>query len=927
MINETVSHYRILEKLGQGGMGIVYKARDTKLDRTVALKFLAKDLSCNEEAKARFIQEAKAASALNHPNITTIYEMGEADGECFIAMECIEGRSLKELIQKGETRNWDRDKVIDVTTQVTEGLSKAHQRGIVHRDIKSANIMLTDDGLAKIMDFGVAKLKGAAELTQDGGQPGTVAYMSPEQASGKAVDRRTDIWSLGVVLYEMLAGRMPFEGEHDQAVIYSILNEEPQPISTLTKGVPSGLDVVVRKSLMKEPAARYQDASEMLADLEAVRKGETLPGEVQVREGKRWLGRLTVPAVGALLLLAAAIVLFRPGREARIPPVVSRIPVGVMFFDNQTNEDKYDYLRKALADMLITDLGQSRYLQVLTFPRMFELLKSMGYEEAEVIDASLGCKLCQTAGASVMIMGSLSKSGETFVINTQVLDVDTKRQIAAHRVTGEGETSILGHLVDDLTDRIKKDMEISAREIRREQKDITALTTTSLDAYKYYLTGKEAAFRMSNQEAIESFEQAVATDSGFIEAHDALARQYYTIGDRSEAVRVCERLKTIATDSDQVTPERLLEVLALEAMLKEDWDMAVTYLRKITSADPENIRAHVDLGMVFYQRKKMYDLGIAEFKKVLELDPKGMTHRVDFTYGVLGYAYLRKGEHEKAGAAFNRYVDLSPKKAYPMNCLGEYCLIVGDYDRALTVLKQALEIEPDSPLAHASLGDTYLAKGMYAEAGRSYQRYLTLCPGQSRKADAHFLLGKLNYLKGDYVGAVRECQQASELDVTMPEAHWILGLSLIKQGMAGQAEAETLAISKLTEADGVDESRAYYHHLVGEFCLSQGLQRQAFHNLRNAANMTSLGRTFFLNALGQAYLNVGEYGAALGEFEAALDANPNCAQTHYLLGLLYDQQGAKDKAKEHFGRLVEVWKDADESMPQLIDAKKRLELL
>jgi tetratricopeptide (TPR) repeat protein len=230
-------------------------------------------------------------------------------------------------------------------------------------------------------------------------------------------------------------------------------------------------------------------------------------------------------------------------------------------------------------------------------------------------------------------------------------------------------------------------------------------------------------------------------------------------------------------------------------------------------------------------------------------------------------------------------------------------------------------------LAHAGLGDTYLAKGMYTEAGRSYQRYLTLCPGQSRKADAHFLLGRLNYLKGDYGGAVQECRQASELDPTMPEAHWILGLSLIKLGMFKQAEAETLAVSQLTETDGADESRAYYHHLMGEFCLSQGLQKRALHSLRKAANVASLGRTFFLTALGQAYLNIGDYATALGEFEAALDANPNCPQTHYLLGLLYDRQGAKEKAAEHFGRLVEVCGDADENLPQLIDAKKRLELL
>lgn len=905
----------------------MYKARDTKLDRAVAMKFLAKDLCGNQEAKTRFIQEAKAASALNHPNITTIYEIDEVEGECFIAMECIEGRSLKESIQRSEVEEWNTNKITDVAIQIAEGLAKAHQRGIVHRDIKSANIMLTDDGLVKITDFGVAKLKGGIGLTQNGTQPGTVAYMSPEQASGKPVDHRTDIWSLGIVVYEMLTGRLPFEGEHDQAVIYSIVNEEPPPMSKFRKDLPSGLDTIVQKSLIKEPADRYQDASELLADLQAVRKGETLVRKRRGKEAKARPRRRSVFALAAVLLLVALIVLFWPRTGEKIPREISRIPVGVMFFDNQTNEDKYDYLRKALADMLITDLGQSRYLQVMTFPRMFELLKSMGYEEAEVIDASLGCKLCQLAGASVMIMGSLSKSGETFVINTQVLDVDTKRQIAAHRVTGEGESSILGHLVDDLTDRIKKDMEISAREIRREQKDITALTTTSLDAYKHYLTGKEAAFRMSNQEAIENFEKAVTLDPSFAEAYDALARQYYTIGENARALKVCEKLKAIAAQPGKVTDEKLLEVLALEAMLKENWDMAVTYLKKITNMNPKNIRAHVDLGIVYYQRKMMYDLGIAEFRKALELDPKGMTHRVDFTHGVLGYAYLRKGDRERAGTAFKRYVDLSANKAYPLNCLGEYHLIIGEYDQALAALKQALEMEPESPLAHASLGDIYRAKGMYTEAQRSYQRYLALCRGESRQADARFLLGKLSYLKHDYAEAVQQCRQALELNPAMPDAHWILGLSLIRQGMLSQAETETLAIGDLMRQAEDEESRVYYYHLLGEFCLGKDLKQLALNNLKNAVSIRPLEPTFFMNALGEAYLRAGEYGAALDNFETALDANPNCARTHYLLGLLYDQQDKKGKAKEHFKKLVEVWRDADDNLPQLIDAKKRLKLL
>lgn len=932
-MDRTVSHYRILEKLGQGGMGVVYKARDTKLDRVVALKFLSKHLLCDEEAKIRFLHEAKAASALNHPNIATIYEINEVEGECFISMEYIEGKSLKQLIKEGRIQSWDSSKMLDLSIQIAEGLSKAHQKGIVHRDIKSDNIMLTSENLGKIMDFGLAKLKGVTQVTQTGTKLGTVAYMSPEQARGETLDQRTDIWSLGVVLYEMLTGQLPFGGEHDGAVIHCILNEEPKPPTGLTNEAQRGLDAIIGKSLEKDPGDRYQTMAQMLTDLKAVKKGESITEELPIgRRGYR-LQKLSLFIAAALVLATVLAVLFarkevyRPIHGLFFPEEVSKTSVGVMFFDNQTNEDKYDYLRKALADMLITDLGQSKHLQVMTFPRMFDLLQSMGYEDVEIIDASVGFELCKSAGARVMVMGSLAKSGETFVINTQVLNVDTKKQIAAQRVTGEGENSILGHLVDDLTDRIKKDMEISAREIQQEQKNITELTTTSLEAYRYYVMGKEAAFAGYNQEAIDNFRKAVALDSSFIEAYDALARQYEFIRERTRALKVSEKLKEIAERSETVTEEKRLEVLALEALLKEDWDMAVTYLRKITSMNPENVRAHIDLGMVYYQRKMMYDEGIAEFKKVLELDPQAMKPRVAFTYCVLGYAYLRKGELRKAEQAFKKYVDLSPNQPLPLLCLGEFYLIVGNYDQALARLKQSLETKPDYADAHACLGDIHLAKGRYAEALRSYQRYLALSTSESEKADAHFLLGKLKYLKNDCTEAVQECRQAVKLDPKMPQAHWMLGLALIKKTMFSRAEIETLAINELMKKTETDEPRVYYYHLLGEFCLSRGLHQRALENFSKAASIPILDRAFFINAVGEAHYKIGEWDAAVEQFEAVLKTNPSYAQTHYLLGLLYEKKGTDKKSRQHFQKFIEVWEDADEDLPQLTDAKKRLEEL
>ena len=276
MIGRTISHYKILEKLGEGGMGVVYKAEDTKLKRTVALKFLPPELTRDPEAKERFIQEAQAASALDHPNICNIHEIDETeDGQIFIVMACYAGETLKKKVASGQL---SVDSVIDIAIQIAQGLAKAHEHGIVHRDIKPANVMITNDGVAKILDFGLAKLKGQIGLTKAGTTLGTVAYMSPEQARGEDVDHRTDIWSFGVVLYEMISVQLPFKGEYEQAVIYSIMNEEPIPIPGLRVGVPASLERIVNKALEKSPDARYQHVDEMLMDFRRLKR-ETETGK------------------------------------------------------------------------------------------------------------------------------------------------------------------------------------------------------------------------------------------------------------------------------------------------------------------------------------------------------------------------------------------------------------------------------------------------------------------------------------------------------------------------------------------------------------------------------------------------------------------------------------------------------------------------
>ena len=285
MIGQTISHYKILEKLGEGGMGIVYKAHDNKLDRDVALKFLPRDLSPSEEERARFIHEAKAASALDHPNICTIYEVDEtSEGQMFIVMGYYEGRSISKMVEKGRL---DVAEAVSIAIQITEGLQAAHEKGIVHRDIKSSNIIVSDKGQIRILDFGLARRKGLSKLTKTGTTIGTASYMSPEQAQGESIDQRTDIWSLGVVLYEMVTGRLPFRGEHEAAILYSVVNEQPQPIETSVAGASPELIHIINRALEKDPAERYKTAEDMLIDLRRLKKETSRTGFPRVTGVRR----------------------------------------------------------------------------------------------------------------------------------------------------------------------------------------------------------------------------------------------------------------------------------------------------------------------------------------------------------------------------------------------------------------------------------------------------------------------------------------------------------------------------------------------------------------------------------------------------------------------------------------------------------------
>jgi serine/threonine protein kinase len=359
VIGKTISHYKILEKLGGGGMGVVYKAEDLKLKRTVALKFLPSELTRDPEAKKRFIHEAQAASAHEHSNICNIHEIDETEeDQSFICMAYYKGETLKKRIEQGPLK---LDNAIDTASQVGRGLAAAHEASVIHRDIKPANVMITEKEEVKIVDFGLAKLASQTKLTREGTSLGTVAYMSPEQARGEEVDKRTDIWSLGVMMYEMITAALPFKGDYGQAQVYAILNENPEPVTGLRSGVPMDLELIINKALSKSPDERYQHAEELVADLTRLKRERDSYKQIltkqpiRQRPPRKSIKRYIIPVAIALVMSIMLLLLRNQIFKGEIEP----IPIAVINFENQTGDASYNYLRKAIPNRLFTNLEQS----------------------------------------------------------------------------------------------------------------------------------------------------------------------------------------------------------------------------------------------------------------------------------------------------------------------------------------------------------------------------------------------------------------------------------------------------------------------------------------------------------------------------------------------------------------------------------------
>jgi serine/threonine protein kinase/Tfp pilus assembly protein PilF len=984
--------YQVIEELGKGGMGKVYKVLDKDLDVRIALKLLKPDISSDEETIARFRNELKVARTITHKNVCRMYDFGKGEGTYFITMEYVPGEDLKSTIAR--VGQLSVGKTIAVIKQVCDGLAEAHRLGVVHRDLKPQNIMLDREGNARIMDFGIARTFRTRGLTGGNVMIGTPEYMSPEQVEGKDIDQRSDIYSLGIILFEMLTGRIPFEGESVFSVALKQETQPPPDPRTINSQIPEDFSRLILKCLEKDRAKRFQSAEDVLGELARIEKGVPTTERVMPQTKrltsreitvKITLKKLFIPALIVIAVIAAGLLaLFLiPKKEP------ARHSVAVISFKNQTGDRAFDYLQEAIPNLLITSLEQSRYLRVTTWERMKDVLRQLGKDAGGLIDEDLGFELCRKEGIEAIVLGSFVKAGEMFATDAKVLEVETKKLLKSAGARGEGVGSILKSQIDELSRNISRGIGLSERKIvAAAPAKIIDLTTSSMEAYNYFLRGRDDYEKFFYQDAQKFLTKAVELDPTFAVAYLYLAeanRNLLEIKAGDEAYELAKKYSQKATEK-----ERLYIEASFANIIERNPEKRFRILSDLAQKYPEEKYAHYELGY-YYENQRQYQEAIEEHNKAIALDPN-----FGFAINQAAYDYARLGEIEKAIEYFERYASVNPGLPNPIDSIAELNLRMGKLDEAIAKYKEALAIRPDFYGSCEGLAYCFALKENYPEAMNWIEQFIERTPAPTAKLEGFWLKGFFDYFLGrwdrslaEYL-AVRKQTEKAEFWYGVASIDWITGYIYsdlgqfdparkafqgwrdynfkqspanrtfdtanygfqcgwadLKQGRMEDANARLAEIEPLLPALDSANIKAMtfrYELLKAEVLLAEGSTDKAIAlaekiifpdpPLMNTSSLALTNQPFLKDVLARAYWKKGELDKAIAEYKRLMTIDPKNQLRflihplyHYRLGRIYEEKGEKAQAREQYQKFLEFWKDADAGHPDIADAKKRLSAL
>jgi len=985
--------YEIIEELGKGGMGRVYRVEDTKLEQEVALKLIKPEIAKDKKTIERFRNELKLARNIRHKNVCGMFDLGETEGANFITMEYVRGEDLRSLIRR--IGQLPIGKSISITKQICEGLVEAHRLGVVHRDLKSNNIMIDKEGNVRIMDFGIARSLETKGITGAGVMIGTPEYMSPEQVEGKEVDQRSDIYSLGVILYEMVTGRVPFEGDTPFTIGMKHKGEIPQNPKELNTQISDDLNRLILRCLEKEKERRYQSAEEVRSELTNIEKG--IPTTERVIPKKKpltsreitvqfSLKKLFFPALIVIAVAIIGIIIWRllPQKKAVFAPKIEN-SIAVISFKNQTGDPAYDYLQEVIPNLLITNLENTGLFYVATWERMQDILKQMGVKQTPIIESDLGFELCRRGGIEAIAIGTFSMAGDVFTTDVKVLDAETKDLLKGTNTKGIGADSILDSQINQLSREISLGLGASSDKVEAAQLNIKGITTHSLEAYKYFLKGKEACNLQYWETARENLEKALEIDPTFAMAYVYLAWTYVVPGPEKAINETIEKARAL---SDKTSQKDRLYLDGLYAyFVEQDTGKAVKIFDELLQKFPDEKWA-LHISGDFVRDDGDLDEAYAKYEKWHKLDPQD----VYAIYHLCWASILRK-DLKKAEEWIKIHETVAPPEIGNFNLQALLYRMMGQVDNAIAKRKEALEVHPDSMSSMRILAGYYSLKEDYEEAMRWANKSVSVAstPGQKflsyiSRGYIHFLIGAFDDALTDFNSAAHAAEKAENLynqaralegkgyvylvrgeyeasrksfenmlmffleddigatPTRRADGAFDIGMLALKQGQIGLANARLSEIKSLLPE--IRKTQVYLYNLIGDLLQGEVLLAQGALDDALAAGKRACGpespywrvngslscfEGCYMDLTARIYAKKGEVRQAISEYERLLKMNfstgfsfPIYPLYHYRLGLLYEKANDAEKAEVQFEKFLDLWKDADPGIVEVEDARKRV---